>query len=356
MAAEKKKRELRMGTISKAYCYETDSMDGSWLAMEKLSHGRDLHYFCPTKTCAYPMKGTRFAEREDYDIVSFISQDTPDGETQTHVEGCPFGRKKQQRSAGNGQSTPPRYTPTIVQPFFPVCVIDPGDLPVRKWPTVPPSREELRGFVAEADERPPFGLIEDFMAADRMMADAFREYSTALDRYKADPNSIAKPKVPIHVSSRKDLIVSGSVTTYKAGIVYIDNLLKSEERDEAEFWATRIARFTGWPKNDLRRGGYYLNSRKGGISIWISPSALVGSGPKAYIKDLFERQTKAKGRIHCYWWGIKPNGLEEDGGPHLWFESPAELLRVGFQEASPATPMPSARDQSQSKPIALGPT
>lgn len=184
MPVDAKKRQKRMGKISKAFCFESDSMDGAWLAMDKLSRRPGLHYFCPNKVCAYPMKGTRYAERDDYDIVSFVSQNTPPGKAHTHEEDCPFGDKKKKRSTGNGQSTPPRYPPNIAEQFFPVQLVDTDGAWVRTWPDAPPTPEELRGYLSEAETKPARGLIEDVMAADRMMADAYREYAKAKDFHK----------------------------------------------------------------------------------------------------------------------------------------------------------------------------
>lgn len=153
-----------------------------------------------------------------------------------------------------------------------------------------------------------------------------------------DPIAHPKPRLPEHLSKDKKLIISGSDTTYKEGIVPIDQTKDHADYGSDGFWNQHVIKVTGWPRLDKKTGNYYLNTQKGRLYVRILPAAIRASEAKSYIQDLFDRQIQAKGRIHCYWWGIQPEGLEEADGPHLWLDEPKEMERVGFQEALPPEP------------------
>jgi len=94
MGAVQPGRKAREGTIKKAYCFETDSIEGPFLALEKRARtgggGIRLHYFCVTEGCAYPIKGATLKKREDYDIAFLVSKPRGTNTPLDHDIDCPY--------------------------------------------------------------------------------------------------------------------------------------------------------------------------------------------------------------------------------------------------------------------------
>lgn len=338
MSGADEKWEHRTGTIAEAFCFETDSMDGPFLAREKLFRSPGLHYFCPTEGCAYPMKGTRFIRRDGYDIVCFVSQNIQPGVTRTHIQGCPFGRMRRSSPSRSGEPIRTNQTAPITNeptPFIPIYLVTPDEITRRDWPKMPPTPSELRDLIGMAKVRPPAGLIEDVMAADRFMADAFAAYMQEKRARTDNGGDRAGLVEPVLDKRTQRLIVGGHDTTYADGIVYLTKAF--DHIGEPDFWNTHIIKITGEPRFHLATGDYYLNTGRGKFFIRITAKAFTGSGSKSYTADLFEQQIASKGRIYCYWWGLAPKDEGDGRGAHIVIRSPEDMMRIGFQEAPPKT-------------------
>lgn len=323
MGAEEPDRKEREGTINKAYCFETDSIDGPFLAVEKraaaIARGTRLHYFCPTEDCAYPMKGPALKRREEYNIAYFESKRRGTDTPPNHVPQCPFVIAER-KSKARGESQPPTYTPFQPPPLFiPEVLVDNIQDFQRTWDEdVPPSRDALVTMITNAESRPVQGSIEDVMAAERVMARAYRAH-------KKSEGAIPPPE---HKKWEKRLIIGDNHTTYQDGIVHYADAV--EHLGDSEFWRSHIVWFTGKPKRDPEgNGGFYLNFAKLPFAIWVDGTLAKTLPTKAYVPDLFERQVAAGGLIHCHFWGLEP--LESKRGQiYLRLKNADALMQVGF--------------------------
>lgn len=320
-------REQHLGTIDTAYCYETESIDGPYLGREKFADNPRPHYFCVTEGCAYPIKAAKLQRFAGYDIAGFVSGNVPDGETHSHVPGCPFRRARSHSGNGGGESTPPPPAPVkIERPRIPGRVTDvvPHGRP---WPTVPPNPDQLASMIKLAKAAPSVGLIEDVMAADRMMSSAISAFLNA----KGSDNPLQDPGWK---RSAHSLTIGDNETTYKEGILPFDE----EKLADPAFWDRHIIQFKGKPKKDAKNAnGFYLNAtKKGGLWIWFDCASILGAQSKEYVKALFEDQISKGGEIHCYWWGIQPKRALKSNGPYLWINKRQDAMRIGFQ----AVPIP----------------
>jgi hypothetical protein len=322
MCAEK--RAEKVGTIHKAYCFETDSIDGPFLALDKLHQSPRPHYFCPTANCGYSISGARLDRHENYDIAYFLSKKITPPATHSHVPACPFNRPKGGGAAGGGIRQPRPSNARPAPLFVPEVLVEPGGIPHQPWPGQDPPSHVLQALITKALVRPSFGLIEDVMNADREMSEVFRSYL-------ADGGTGPAP-IPGKPSS--SLSISGIQTNYAEGIVDLRAALSHLDPPDPDFWREHVVRLRGTPKEDPDNSAvYYLNTRIEKFSVRIDMACLTGLPSKAYIGGLFKAACASKTDLYCYWWNVEPTIKARSGRPFLWLDDPKTAQRVSFVEA-----------------------